>query len=83
MQRSIFVAATAVAIAALSASRARAEIVYPYCATATRDEALECDYQTFEQCVRAVAGFNRTCQANPNYDAGQAEFAPPPAKRAR
>jgi len=83
MQRSILVAATAVAIAALNASQALAEIVYPYCATATRDEALACDYQTFEQCVRAVAGFNRTCQANPYYTAGPAQFASPSQKRAR
>ena len=83
MERSILVAATTVAIAALSASQARAEILYPYCATATRDEALECDYQTFEQCVRAVAGFNRTCQPNPYYSAGQAPFASPPQRRVR
>jgi hypothetical protein len=86
MQRSIFLATAAAAIALgalLSAPQARAEISHPYCATPTWSEGLDCDYQSFQQCVAAVAGFNRTCVANPGFTDGQAQLPPKARKRVR
>lgn len=86
MRRSIFIGAAAAAIAlgaALSAPQARAQITYPYCATPTWSEGLDCDYKSFQQCVAAVAGFNRTCVANPSFSASQAQLPPASRKRVR
>ncbi len=87
MQRSIFMAATAAAIAfgsGLATPGVRAaEAAFPYCATPSWSEGLDCDYRSFEQCVAAVAGFNRTCVANPAFSGNQAPAAPVPRKRVR
>ncbi len=77
-------AATIVLAASLGAPQARAvEAGHPYCATPTWSEGLDCDYQSFQQCVAAVAGFNRTCVANPAFTGGQAQLPPPARRRAR
>jgi hypothetical protein len=87
MQRSISIAAAAAAIAlgcALGAPSARAvEANFPYCATPTWSEGLDCDYQSFQQCAAAVAGFNRTCVANPGFTTSQAQLPAAPRKRIR
>jgi uncharacterized protein DUF3551 len=87
MQRSILMAATAAVIvlgSALAAPDARAaEAAFPYCATPSWSEGLDCDYRSFEQCVAAVAGFNRTCVANPAFSSNQAPVSPVPRKRVR
>lgn len=85
MQRSLLISAAIAAAAlggAIGASQAGAtDMGRAYCATPTWSEGLDCDYQTFQQCVAAVAGFNRTCVANPNFSSSQAQF--PPASRQR
>jgi len=87
MPRSISIAATAAAIAlgcAVGTPSARAvQANFPYCATPTWSEGLDCDYQSFQQCVAAVAGFNRTCQANPAFTATPQQLPPAPRKRGR
>ena len=85
MQKSIFAAAAVMAVVAgLNASAVRAsEANYPYCASPTWSEGLDCDYQSFQQCVAAVAGFNRTCVANPSFTGPQAQLPPPTRKRPR
>lgn len=87
MHRSIFIAASAAAIAfggALVTPGARAvEAAFPYCATPSWSEGLDCDYRSFEQCVAAVAGFNRTCVANPAFSSNRAPVLPAPRKRVR
>ncbi len=87
MQQSILIAATAAAVVlgtAIAAPPARAvEAAFPYCATPTWSEGLDCDYQSFQQCVAAVAGFNRTCVANPAFTGNQAQLPPVPRKRVR
>jgi len=77
MQRSVLMGAAVAAIAlgaALSAPQARAETNYRYCATPTWSEGLDCDFQSFQQCVASVAGFNRTCVANPSFSGAQAQL---------
>jgi len=84
MQRLLLTGAAAASIlgVAFGAPRAySAEMIYPYCATPTWSEGLDCDYQSFQQCVAAVAGFNRTCVANPGFNASQAQV--PHAARKR
>jgi hypothetical protein len=85
MQQSGFLAAVAVAsglVFALVGAQARAAVIdHPYCATPTWSEGLECDYQSFQQCVAAVAGFNRTCVANPAFSGSEAQLPPAPRKR--
>jgi hypothetical protein len=87
MQRSISIAATAAAIVLggmFAAQGARAaEAAFPYCATPSWSEGLDCDYQSFQQCAAAVAGFNRTCVANPAFSGSQAQLPPQPRKRVR
>jgi len=58
-----------------------AEINHPYCATPTWSEGLDCDYQSLQQCVAAVAGFNRTCVANSAFSGAAAQIAPAARKR--
>ena len=71
MQQSILIAAIAAVVVlgtTIAAPPARAvEAAFPYCATPTWSEGLDCDYQSLQQCVAAVAGFNRTCVANPAF----------------
>ena len=84
MQRSILMGAAVAAIAlgaALSAPQARAQANYPYCATPSWSEGLDCDFQSFQQCVASVAGFNRTCVANPSFAGVQAQFPQTSRKR--
>jgi hypothetical protein len=76
-------AAVALAIAFGAPQASAAETEYPYCASANLQEGLDCDYRTFEQCVAAVAGFNRTCVANPFFSGSQAQVSPAPRKRGR
>ncbi len=87
MRRPISIAATAAAIAlggALGAPPVHAAgAAFPYCATPSWSEGLDCDFQSFQQCVAAVAGFNRTCVANPAFTGSQAQLPPPPRKRLR
>jgi Protein of unknown function (DUF3551) len=87
MQHSILIAATAAAVVlgtAIAAPGARAvEAAFPYCATPTWSEGLDCDYRSFEQCVAAIAGFNRTCVANPAFAGSQTQAPPVPHRRVR
>ena len=87
MRQSILIAPTAAAVVlgvAISAPSAGAvEATFPYCATPTWSEGLDCDYQSFQQCVAAVAGFNRTCVANPAFSGSQTQPPQQPRKRVR
>jgi len=69
--------------AALAEPARAAETVYPYCATPTWSEGLDCDYQSFQQCLSVNAGFSRTCVPNPSFAAPQAQLPPSARRRAR
>jgi hypothetical protein len=73
----------AILIGACASTRpAAAEVVYPFCATPTWSEGLDCDYRTREECLAINAGFARTCVPNPRYGV-EPQAAPAPARRIR
>jgi len=87
MQRSVFIAAAAAATIVLGAapgtSQAQAAGNYQYCLSANLQEGLDCEYQTFQQCVAAIAGVNRTCVPNPFFAGSQSQIPATPLRRPR
>jgi hypothetical protein len=68
--RHSFVAAAILAAALVTAAPARAQN-YPWCAhiNAGADEALNCGFVSFEQCMATVRGMGGFCMANNTYRA--------------
>ena len=86
MSMSIFTLAALAAIpihVLAAATPAKAETGYPFCTTPTWSEALNCAYQTREQCAAINAGMPTTCVANPGYTGAQADISRATVKRAR
>ena len=67
-----------------SADRAKAAIIYPWCAHYMMPNApSNCGFATFEQCRLTVAGIGGTCQLNPFYAMSPPAAAPPTSRRWR
>lgn len=84
--RAVVLILLALATYASKPSPAKAEILYPWCMTTDNgDGALNCSYETFEQCRASLVGSGGNCFTNIWYaqqhaqPAAVSEPAPPPA----
>ena len=71
MAKFLLALAAFVALTAISAQSARAEIEYPWCAYYGRrgTDATNCGFSTLQQCRATVSGIGGYCGRNPRYHA--------------
>ena len=79
--RAVSVAGVLVALAAVDARPAVAEIYRPWCVTYFGNGRTSCAFESFEQCMETARGNGAYCQQNPwylQYGSGQGQGADQP-----
>jgi hypothetical protein len=74
----------AVAVLVAAVAPCRAAPIYPWCTSGAGMDfgAVNCGFNTFEQCLATARGNGQTCQPNPLYQA-PAQRGAAPRKRSR
>jgi hypothetical protein len=69
MTKFLIALAAVAALTAFNAPPAKAEIQYPWCAEYGRfgNQAENCGFSTYRQCLATISGIGGFCQRNPMY----------------
>jgi hypothetical protein len=75
----------AIAVLAAAVTPSRAVVLYPWCTTGAGHDfgAVNCGFNTFEQCLETARGNGQSCQQNPFYQTSKPQAKPTKRNRVK